>query len=451
MNEDLFSERADRLRDESAPLAARMRPESLDEVVGLESLLGERAAFRRLVESGRPLSLLLWGPPGTGKTTLARLVALHAHATFETLSATSAGVKEVREVIARARHRLETDEQRTILFLDEIHRFSKSQQDALLPGVEDGTITLIGATTENPFFELNSPLLSRLTLYRTEPLEPGDLADLVDRALADRRRGLGDLGLDMTPEARLALVERGGGDARHTLTALEVAAALTTGRGDRSIGLDDISEALQRRIVRYDKAGDRHYDVVSAFIKSVRGSDVDAALFWLHLMLEAGEDPELIMRRLVILASEDVGLADAGALVRTVAAAHALALVGLPEAAHHLTQATIDLAAAPKSNAVTLAMSEARRMIREGAEATVPAHLRDASYSSAGSVGHGVGYRYAHDGEGHIVDQQYFPDGVAPTVLYRPTGEGGESTVRERLAAADAVLGRRGRAPDPES
>ncbi len=441
---DLFEARTEEVLSRVAPLAARMRPRTLDEVVGQSALLKPGAAFRRLVESGKPVSMLLWGPPGTGKTTLARLIATYADATFETLSATSAGVKDVRDVLASARERLATSEVRTVLFLDEIHRFNKAQQDALLPGVENGTIILVGATTENPFFEVNSPLLSRMTLFRTESIEPGDLEALVDRALGDPR-GLSDRGLSITAEARESLVSRVGGDGRSTLTMLEVAATLATGRNSSVIELDDVEEAIQRRIVRYDKGGDQHYDVISAFIKSIRGSDIDASLYWLHLMLEGGEDPEFIVRRLVILASEDIGLADPNALLQAVAAAHALSFVGLPEAAFHLTQATAYLAAAPKSNSLTEAMGEARRIVREGASPTIPAHLRDSHYSGAKTLGHGQGYRYAHDYPHHVVEQRYFPDEVEPVAIFKPGDTGREKGLRETLAWLDEILGRQGR------
>ena len=443
--DDLFAARRSEVLAEVAPLAERMRPRSLDEVVGLPGLLGAGSAFRVLVESGRPVSMVLWGPPGSGKTTLARLVALHCSAAFETLSATSAGVKQVREVLASGRRRLEGDGRRTVLFLDEIHRFSKSQQDALLPGVESGTLILIGATTENPFFEINSPLMSRMVLFRTHEIPDEALEVLVGRALSDKRRGLGSDDLQIAGDAREALVTRSGGDARGLLNALEVAAHLAKGRGSGVIETDDVSEALGRRIVRYDKAGDRHYDVISAFIKSVRGSDPDAALYWLFLMLEGGEDPEFIARRLVILASEDVGMADRWALPLATAAAQALSYVGMPEAAYHLAHATLFLAQAPKSNSVTSAMARARSVVREGPSPSVPLHLRSGGYRGADIIGHGEGYEYPHDHPHHIVPQAYFPPEVNPRVFFRPTQSGFEAEIGRRLIEIDHVLGRAGR------
>ena len=416
---DLFSSRADDLALAAAPLATRMRPRTIEEVVGQPHLLDEGAAFRRVVVSGRPVSMLLWGPPGTGKTTLARVVANHADAEFITLSAVSAGVKDIREVLGNAKRRLATDERHTVLFLDEIHRFAKNQQDALLPGVEDGTLTLIGATTENPFFEVNSPLMSRMTLFRLQALTPGDIQGLLHLALNDKVRGLGSMGLTLLDPAGEELATRTGGDARQALNALEVAALLAESDGRTDITDSDVGEALQRRIVRYDKAGDNHYDVISAFIKSVRGSDPDAALYWLFLMLEGGEDPEFIARRLIILASEDVGLADSAGLRVAVAAADALAYVGLPEANYHLTHATLYLAMAPKSNSIGKAMSAASELVKNGPTPNVPPHLRSTGYSGAAQLGHGEGYVYPHDHPGGVVAQQYFPDGVEPQVLFR--------------------------------
>jgi putative ATPase len=442
--EDLFSSERQARRAAAEPLAARMRPRTLDEVVGQRHLLEPGAAFGTMVRAGRPLSMILWGPPGTGKTTLARLVASESSAAFESLSATSAGVKDVRDVLDRATTRLEQEERRTVLFLDEIHRFTKNQQDALLPGVENGTVILVGATTENPFFEVNSPLISRSTLFRLEPLAPADVGALIDAALADAERGVPGPGA-IDAEAREVLAERSGGDARLALNALEVAAVIASGRGDASIGLDAITEALQRRIVRYDKDGDRHYDVISAFIKSVRGSDPDAAAYWLATMIAAGEDPQFIARRLVILASEDIGLADSRALLVAVAAADAVAFIGLPEAAYALHHAALYLAAAPKSNSVARAITAASRAVEETPGANVPMHLRSTGYRGAERLGHGVGYRYPHDHPDGITPQQYLPDEAMGRILFRPSGTGAEASLRERLAEIDRRMGRTGR------
>lgn len=439
---DLFGAEREERRRSAEPLAARMRPRSLDEVVGQPQLLGPGAAFGRVVRAGRPVSMILWGPPGTGKTTLAYLVATETSAAFEALSATTAGVKEVREVLAAARRRLEEQGRRTVLFLDEIHRFSKAQQDALLPGVEHGIVTLIGATTENPFFEVNSPLISRATLFRLEPLAPEEVGALIDRAVADAERGLGGIVSGIDPEARAILADRVGGDARLALNALEVAALLASGAGRAVISAAEVGEALQRRVVRYDKGGDQHHDVISAFIKSLRGSDPDAAVYWLETMLAAGEDPEFIARRMVVLASEDVGLADPAALGVAVAAAHALQFVGLPEAAYALHEAALYLATAPKSNSVKRAMEAARREVADTAGAVVPPHLRGTGYRGAESLGHGVGYRYPHDFPGGVVAQQYLPDAALGAVLYRPGAEGAETERAERLAALDRLVGR---------
>jgi putative ATPase len=441
--DDLFSEQRSRRREAAAPLAARMRPRTLDEVVGQPHLLGPGAAFGTMVRAGRPVSMILWGPPGTGKTTLAHLVAEETDAAFESMSATSAGVKDVREVLARATRRLEEDERRTVLFLDEIHRFTKSQQDALLPGVERGTVILVGATTENPFFEVNSPLISRSTLFRLEALSPEEVDDVVQRAVADGERGLGGTVDGIDEEARAILSERVGGDVRLALNALEVAALIGSGRGERVIRAQAVEEALQRRVVRYDKAGDQHYDVISAFIKSLRGSDPDAAAYWLELMIRAGEDPEFIARRMVIFASEDVGLADPEALAVAVAGAQALQFVGLPEAAYNLHEVALYLATAPKSNSVARTMKAAGTAVEETPGATVPTHLRSGGYGGAEALGHGSGYRYPHDYPDAVVPQQYLPDAAEGRVLYRPGRAGREDEIAERLAEVD----RRARRP----
>jgi putative ATPase len=414
---DLFTAAAEERLRERAPLAARLRPRTIDDLVGQEHLVGPGRPLRVLVESDRLTSTIFWGPPGTGKTTLALAVAGTTRRAFEQLSAVTAGVRDVRDVVERAVERRGLHDQGTILFLDEIHRFSRSQQDALLPAVENGTLTLIGATTENPYFEVNAPLRSRSTLFRLEPLSDDAIRTLVER-------GVEALATSVDTDAVELLVDRSGGDGRRALTSLDVAAALAH---PGSIRLEHVESSLGTSALRYGQ--DEHYDVVSAFIKSMRGSDPQATVHYLARMLESGEDARFIARRMIIFASEDVGLADPTALTVAVAAAHALEHVGLPEAELNLAQAALHLALAPKSNSSALAIWAARADVRSGVVGEVPPHLRDAHYQGAGHIGHGVGYRYPHDHPGGWVEQQYLPDVLTGRVWFTPTER---DTMRER-------------------
>jgi putative ATPase len=408
------------------PLAVRMRPVTLDEVVGQEHLLGEGSALRMAIERGRPHSMVLYGPPGSGKTTLARIVAAGADAAFEELSAVEAGRAEVRQVIARATHRRRATGEGTIFFLDEIHRFNKAQQDALLPAVEEGLVTLIGATTENPYFEVNAALLSRCQVYELHELDAADVAVLVRRAIERGECGDHTVGDEVVG----FLADRSGGDARTALAALELACR-TAGPGTE-VTLEHAEDALQRRAVRYDRAGDQHYDTISAWIKATRGSDPDASLYYLAVMLEGGEDPRFIVRRMVILASEDIGNADPQALQVAVAAAQAVEHVGLPEGQYALAQAAIYLALAPKSNAATRAISAARRHVREHGAQLPPAYLRSAAYPGAAELGRGQGYDYPHDAPGHVAGQELMPAPLVGERFYAP--DDAEAALRERLA-----------------
>ncbi|CAN5406919.1 replication-associated recombination protein A [soil metagenome] len=427
----------------SAPLAVRMRPRTLDELVGQQHLLAPGSPLRRLIEGDQPMSLLLWGPPGTGKTTIASIVSQATNRRFVEVSAVAAGVKEVRSAIDGARNTLARGGAETVLFVDEVHRFTKAQQDALLPGVENRWVTLVAATTENPFFSVISPLLSRSLLLTLEPLTEDDIRGVVTDALTDERGLAGTVGID--DEALEHLVRLAGGDARRALTYLEAAAGAAVARELDVVDLATTETAVDRAAVRYDRQGDQHYDVISAFIKSVRGSDADAALHYLARMMEAGEDPRFISRRLIILASEDIGLADPTALTTAVAAAQAVALIGMPEGRLTLAQATIALARAPKSNAVTTAISAAAADVRDGKIGPVPAHLRDAHYGGSKKLGHGQGYLYAHDEPFGIAEQQYAPDVVADATYYQPTALGAEAAVKDRWERVRRMIrGQRG-------
>lgn len=436
---DLFGAQGERERRRRAPLAERMRPATLDEVVGQEHLLGPGRIAREMVESGRLHSLILWGPPGTGKTTLAQLLARAAQAEFVAFSAVLSGVKELREIVAAAAERQRLHGRATILFVDEIHRFNKAQQDAFLPHVEDGTIVLLGATTENPSFEVIAPLLSRTRVLVLEPLDDAAIGRLLDRAVADRERGLGAFDLTLAPEARAFLAERAHGDARVALGALELATSLARQRGTRALDVALVEGALQQKALRYDKAGEEHYNVISAFIKSLRASDPDAAVYWMMRMLDAGEDPLFVARRMIVFAAEDVGNADPRALQVAVAAKDAFHFVGHPEGRIPLAQAATYLASAPKSNASYRAMLAAGEAVARYGALPVPLALRNAPTPLMKGLGYGSGYHYPHDYEGGVVAQQCLPDRLADARFYEPTDRGEEAEIRARLAAVRAT------------
>ncbi|GAA3360989.1 replication-associated recombination protein A [Saccharopolyspora gregorii] len=423
---------------ENAPLAVRMRPRSLDEVLGQGHLLGAGAPLRRLVEGAAPASILLYGPPGTGKTTLANLVSRATGRRFVALSALSSGVKEVRAVIEEARRRLGRSGEATVLFIDEVHRFSKTQQDALLGAVEDRTVLLVAATTENPYFSVVAPLLSRSLVLQLRSLDEDDVRELVRRAVAEERGLAGEL--ELADDALEHLVALAGGDARRALTALEAAAESAASTGSGRIDLATVEATVNRAAVLYDRGGDQHYDVVSAFIKSIRGSDVDAALHYLARMVEAGEDPRFIARRLVVHASEDVGMADPTALQAAVAASQAVQFIGMPEGRLALAQATIHLATAPKSNAVITAIDAAMGDVRAGKSGPVPPHLRDGHYAGAQKLGNAKGYRYPHDRAEGVLEQQYAPDELVGTDYYEPTVRGAERVLAERVPKLRGIV-----------
>ncbi|WP_306367616.1 replication-associated recombination protein A [Nocardiopsis sp. CC223A] len=448
MSATLFDDAGAEAAKGQEPLAVRMRPRTLDEVMGQGHLLGEGSPLRRLVEDDAPMSVFLWGPPGTGKTTLATVVSRATKRRFVELSAVSAGVKDVRAVIEEARRRMGMNGTRTLLFVDEVHRFNKTQQDALLPAVENRWVSFIGATTENPFFSVVGPLLSRSLLLTLESLDDADVHTLLERALADERGLAGRYTL--TGEAADDLVRLAGGDGRRSLTYLEAAALVAGPPAAEPVEITaaHLERAVDRHAVRYDRSGDQHYDVVSAFIKSMRGSDPDAALHYLARMIEAGEDPRFIARRIVVHASEDVGMADPTALQTAVAAAQAVELVGMPEARINLAQAVIHISVAPKSNAVISAIGEAIADVRAGRAGPVPRHLRDGHSKGSKELGHGKGYLYAHDHPGGVAPQVHAPEGLVGREYYRPTEHGAERRVSEVLRRIKEVL--RGGRPDAQ-
>lgn len=431
---DLFDYAREKNMDREAPLASRLRPTTLEEVVGQKHIIGEGKLLYRAIKADKLSSLIFYGPPGTGKTTLAKVIAHTTSAEFTQINATVAGKKDMEKVVEKAKETLGMYQRKTILFVDEIHRFNKGQQDYLLPFVEDGTVILIGATTENPYFEVNGALISRSSIFELYPLEKEEIKTLICRAVYDTEKGMGSYGAVIEEDALEFLADIAGGDARNALNAVELG-ILTTERsadGKIHITLETASECIQKRVVRYDKAGDNHYDTISAFIKSMRGSDPDAAVYYLAKMLYAGEDIKFIARRIMICASEDVGNADPMALTVAVSAAQAVERVGMPEAQIILSQAVLYVASAPKSNSAVNAISAAMDHVRNY-KTTVPVHLQDAHYKGAGKLGHGTGYKYAHDYPNHYVDQQYLPDEIRGAVFYEPGDNGKEKEIREWL------------------
>ena len=430
---DIFEQAADASGE--MPLAARMRPRTLDEFIGQEQIIGPGKLLRRAIEADELRSAIFWGPPGSGKSSLAAIIARTSKSAFDNFSAVTSGVADIRKIIEKAKERTKLYGRKTILFVDEIHRFNKAQQDAFLPHVEDGTIVLIGATTENPYFEVNSPLISRSRIFRFEQLSGEQMEKIIHQALEDEERGLGTWNIAIDQDAIEHLVNIANGDARVALNALELAALTVPSNkaGKRKVTLEVAEEAIQQRALTYDKDGDNHYDVISAFIKSMRGSDPDAALYWLARMIYAGEDARFIARRMVIQAAEDIGNADPMALVVATAAAHAVEYVGMPEAQIPLAQAAIYLACAPKSNASYKGISRALKDVAEKRTDPVPIHLRDTNYRGARVLGHGKGYKYPHDFPGHWVEQQYMPEGIKTEPYYEPSENGREARIKERL------------------